>query len=48
MLQGQLEVFKLFNNYEDIDRNMFFKLKGGSRTRGYKAALVIRNSVGWT
>ena len=26
--------------YEDVDRNMFFKLKEGSRTRGQKAALV--------
>ena len=28
------------NCYEDVDRNMFFKLKEGSRTRGHKAALV--------
>ena len=28
------------NGYEDIDRNVFFKLKEGSRTRGHKAALV--------
>ena len=28
------------NGYEDIDRNMFFKLKEGSRTRGHKATLV--------
>ena len=34
----QIEVFKLVNGYED--RNMFFKLKEGSRTRGHKAALV--------
>ena len=27
------------NGYEDVDRNMFFKLKEG-RTRGHKAALV--------
>ena len=32
----QIEV----NGYEDADRNMFFKLKEGSRTRGHKAALV--------
>ena len=31
---------KIVNCYEDIDRNMFFKLKEGSRTRGHKAALV--------
>ena len=29
----QIEVFKIVNGYEDIDRNMFFKLKEGSRTR---------------
>ena len=33
-------MFKLVNGYEDVDRNMFFKLKEGSRTRGHKAALV--------
>ena len=36
----QIEVFKIVNGYEDVDRNMFFKLKEGSRTRGHKAALV--------
>ena len=33
----QIEVFTIVNSY---DRNMFFKLKEGSRTRGNKAALV--------
>ena len=32
----QIEVFKIANGYEDVDRNMFFKLKEGSRTRGQK------------
>ena len=37
----QIEVFKIVNGYEDVDKkNMFFKLKEGSRTRGHKAALV--------
>ena len=36
----QIEVFKIVNGYEDVDRNMFFKHKEGSRTRGHKAALV--------
>ena len=36
----QIEVSKILNSYEDIDWNMFFKLKEGSRTRGHKAALV--------
>ena len=30
-------MFKIVNGYEDVDRNMFFKLKEGSRI---KAALV--------
>ena len=33
-------MFKIVNVYEDVDRNMFFKLKEGNRTRGHKAALV--------
>ena len=33
-------MFKIVNGYEDVERNMFFKLKEGSRTRGHKAALV--------
>ena len=37
---NQIEVFKIVNGYEDVDRNMFFKLKEGSRTKGHKAALV--------
>ena len=36
----QIEVFKIVNGYEDVDRNMFFKLKEGSRARGHKSALV--------
>ena len=36
----QIKVFKIVNGYDDIDRNMFFKLKEGSRTRVHKAALV--------
>ena len=42
----QIEVFKIVNGYEYVDRNMFFKLKEGNRTRGHKAAL--RSNVGWT
>ena len=38
--EGQIEMFKIVNCYEDIDRNMFFKHKECSRTRGPKAALV--------
>ena len=35
----QIKVFKIMNGYEDVDRNMFFKLKEGSRTRRHKAGL---------
>ena len=29
----QIEVFKIMNGYEDVDRYMFFKLKEGRMTR---------------
>ena len=29
-------MFKIVNSYEDVDRNIFLKLKEGSRTRGHK------------
>ena len=41
ILKGELiEVFKIVNGYEDIDKNIFSKLRESSRTRGHKAALV--------
>ena len=36
----QIEVFKILNGYENIDRNMFFSLKKDSRTRGHDVKLV--------
>ena len=33
-LRDQIEVFKILNGYENIDRNMFFSLKKDRRTRG--------------
>ena len=38
-------MFKILNGYEDVDRNMLFKLKEGlslnsSRIRGHQSALV--------
>ena len=33
-------MFTIVNDYDNIDRKMFFKLEEGSRTRGSKAALV--------
>ena len=43
----QIEVLKIVNGYEDINRNMFFKLKESSRTRRHKAALV-KEQCKWT
>ena len=31
----QIEVFEIVSGYEDVDRNMFFKLTECNRTRGY-------------
>ena len=36
----QIEVFKILNGYENIDRNMFSSLKKDSRTRGHEVKLV--------
>ena len=36
---GQIEVFKILNGYENIDRNIFFSLKK-DRTRGHEVTLV--------
>ena len=36
----QIEVFKVLNGYENIDRNMFLSLKKDSRTRGHEVKLV--------
>ena len=36
----QIEVFKILNGYENIDRNMFFSLKKDSRTGGHEVKLV--------
>ena len=40
----QIEVFKIVNGYEDVDRNIFFKLKEGSRTRGHKTLSIMSES----
>ena len=36
----QIEVFKVLNGYENIDRNIFFSLKKDNRTRGHDVTLV--------
>ena len=37
--RDQIEVSKILNGYENIDRNMLYSLKKGSKTRGHKVKL---------
>ena len=41
----QIEVFKILNGYEDIDRNIFFSLKKGNRARGHEVTLVNNQCI---
>ena len=36
----QIEVSKILNGYEYVDRNMFLSLKKDSKTRGHQVKLV--------
>ena len=36
----QIDVFKILNGYENIDRNMFFSVKEERRTRGHGITLA--------
>ena len=36
----QIEVFKILNGYENIDRNLFFSVMEERRTRGHKVTLT--------
>ena len=36
----QIEVFKILNGYENIDRNIFFTVKEERRTRGHGVTLA--------
>ena len=38
--RDQIEVFKILNGYENIDKNIFFSLKKDNRTRGHEVTLV--------
>ena len=40
----QIEVFKIFNGHENIDPNIFFKIKTGKITRGHDFTLVKEQS----
>ena len=37
---NQIEVFKILNGYENIDRNIFFTVKEERRTRGHGVTLA--------
>ena len=37
---GQIEVFKILNGYENIDLNIFFKIKESKITRGHNFTLA--------
>ena len=36
----QIEVFKILNGYDNIDRNIFFSLKEDSGTKGHEVTLI--------
>ena len=40
MRGDQIEVLKILNGYENIDRNIFFTVKEERRTRGHGVALA--------
>ena len=40
MRGDQIEVFKILNGHENIDPNIFFKIKTGKITRGHDFTLV--------
>ena len=41
---GQIEVCKILNGYENIDSNIFFKIKEMKITRGHNFTLVKKQS----
>ena len=42
----QIEVFKILNGYENIDRNIFFTVKEERRTRGHGVTLAKKQCTG--
>ena len=44
IMGDQIEVFKIFNGYENIDCNFFFKIKEMKITRGHNYTLVKKQS----
>ena len=41
----QIEVFKILNGYENIDRNIFFTVKEERRTRGHGVTLAKKQCI---
>ena len=41
-LRDQIEVFKILNGYENIDRNILFTVKGERGTRGHGVTLAMK------
>ena len=44
--RNQIEVFKILNGYENIDRNICFSVKEERRTRGHGVILAKKQCVG--
>ena len=40
----QIEVFKILNDYENVDSNIFFEIKESKITRGHNFTLVKKQS----
>ena len=41
----QIEVFQILNGYENIDRNIFFRVKEERRTRGHEVTLAKKQCI---
>ena len=44
-LRGQIEVFKILNGYENIERNIFFLVKEETRTRGHGVSYINKKAL---
>jgi hypothetical protein len=41
----QIEVFKILNGYENIERNIFFLVKEETRTRGHGVSYINKKAL---
>ena len=44
-LRDQIEVFKILNGYEHIERNIFFLVNEETRTRGHGVSYINKKAV---